>query len=184
LLTFKNPDQVKFTADQHYWHTNVIKNQRRPFTDAETMNEEMIARHNAVVGPKDFVFIVGDFSFGGQNKKLEVIKRLNGRKFMCQGSHDANLHKLRGCFEDLRESYLIKIGDQIVFLSHYLHKSWPRSHYGSWHLHGHHHGRMENYAAGEGKILDVGVDGHGFRPWTWSEVFRVMAERPKNFNQP
>lgn len=55
---------------------------------------------------------------------------------------------------------------------------WNKSHYDSWHLFGHSHGRLPAL----GKSLDVGVDGHDFAPWSWGEIKTYMAGRPHNEN--
>jgi calcineurin-like phosphoesterase family protein len=43
-------------------------------------------------------------------------------------------------------------------MAHWLCKIWPKSHYGSWHCHGHSHSGMDQYVQKKGKILDIGVD--------------------------
>lgn len=76
-----------FTSDQHFGHVNSILKSGRPFKDIDTMNEELIARYNDVVGDDDTVIMLGDFSlslkwvdlFGG---------RLKGNKFLVPGNHD------------------------------------------------------------------------------------------------
>ncbi len=172
-----------FTADTHFGHANIIRYCKRPFANAGEMDEFIIGEWNKVVGKNDVIYHLGDFSRKDRGLAEWILKRLNGRKFLCLGSHDKHMLKLAGYFEEIRESFLLDIGkNQFVFLSHYLHKVWPRSHYGSWHLFGHSHGRMNNYARQEGKLLDVGVDNHDFKPWSLDEVAEVMATRPLNFN--
>ena len=67
-------------------------------------------------------------------------------------------------------------------MSHCCHKVWDRSHYDTWHLYGHSHGGLDEYAKNEGKLIDVGVDSHNFEPWTFEEIKAVMDTRPLNFN--
>jgi len=147
------------------------------------MNESMIELWNSVVGRNDTVYHLGDFAWRNPQRTEEILKRLNGRKYLCLGSHDKDMLRLAKYFEEMRESFLINVSNsQQIFLNHYLHKIWPKSHYGSWHLFGHSHGRMGNYVSAEGKLLDVGVDSHFFYPWSLEEVIRVMEDRPLNFN--
>ncbi|MEN9358901.1 MAG: hypothetical protein RL095_436 [Verrucomicrobiota bacterium] len=47
--------QIFFTGDQHWFHENIIKYTQRPFQNVEEMHEELILRHNAVVGKNDVV---------------------------------------------------------------------------------------------------------------------------------
>lgn len=172
-----------FTADTHFGHTNIIKYCNRPFQDTREMDRFMIQEWNRVVGKRDVVYHLGDFSRRDPQLAEWTLKQLNGRKFLCIGDHDKHMRKLTEYFEDVRESFLVNVGKrQFIFLNHYLHKVWPKSHYGTWHLFGHSHGGMNRYAEQEGKLLDVGVDSHGFRPWSLGEVARVMDTRPLNFN--
>jgi calcineurin-like phosphoesterase family protein len=169
-------------ADTHFSQRRIIQYCNRPFTNTEEMNRFMIAEWNWIVGKRDIIYHLGDFGCGSVRLMEEILKQLNGRKFLCIGSHDKQMLKLPQYFEGIKESFMIKINGQWIFLSHYLHKVWPKSHYGSWHLFGHSHARMNWYAEPEGKLLDVGVDGHNFMPWALSEIINIMAQRPLNFN--
>jgi calcineurin-like phosphoesterase family protein len=50
-------------------------------------------------------------------------------------------------------------------------RSWPLSHYASWHLFGHHHGRLESY----GLSFDCGTDTNNFYPYSLDDVCKKMA---------
>ncbi|OHA14906.1 MAG: hypothetical protein A3A10_03120 [Candidatus Tagabacteria bacterium RIFCSPLOWO2_01_FULL_42_9] len=135
-----------------------------------------------MIGKKDCIYHLGDFSMSGIRLTEEILRHLNGKKYLCLGSHDKQMRHLAPYFESIKESFLVKTDDQYIFLSHYLHKIWPKSHYGSWHLFGHSHAKMNWYAEREGKLLDVGVDGHNFQPWSLDEIIEIMKTRPLNFN--
>ncbi len=172
-----------FTGDTHFCHKNIIRYCNRPFTNMDEMNRFIINEWNKTVGEKDIIYHLGDFAWRNLKAAEEILKQLKGRKFLCIGYHDKKILKLAGYFEDIKESFLIKIGkNQFIFLSHYLHKIWPKSHHGSWHLFAHSHSGMNAYAEQEGKLLDVGVDGHNFRPWFFDEIAEIMETRPLNFN--
>ena len=51
------------------------------------MHEVMIERWNSVVKPKDTIYHLGDFAFGRHN--IKIASRLNGRKRLVMGNHDA-----------------------------------------------------------------------------------------------
>lgn len=173
-----------FTADTHFAHRNIVRYCHRPFADSDEMDEVLISNWNEVVGRDDVVYHLGDFALGPVKKVREIIKRLNGKIYLCEGlAHDTSAKANGDLFEDIRDTFLIKPGGQQIFLSHYMHKVWPSSHYGTWHLFGHSHGRMDEYTKNEGKLLDVGVDTHDFYPWTFEEVVDVMKTRPVNFNE-
>ena len=58
----------------------------RPFTSTEEMDEAMVERWNAVVGPHDTVYHLGDVVIN--RKSLHHVKRLNGKKRLIRGNHD------------------------------------------------------------------------------------------------
>lgn len=144
------------------------------------MNEEMIQRHNARVSPGDEVFMLGDFALKMQpNDVNHVISRLNGHKHLIVGNHDTkNVKKYRG-FASV-QPYLEKRIDGIkVCMMHFPILAWNRKHYGSFHLHGHSHGK-QNYPGNPyllGRAMDVGVDTNQFRPYEWPEIKSVLLAR-------
>lgn len=177
-------DTPFFTADTHFWHTPIIQYCNRPFASVEEMNETLIKNWNAVVPPRGLVYHIGDFAWGrGKGYQVggveNVLSRLNGQIFLIEGSHDKPAKQLIRHFVKILPLHKIKVEGQDVVLCHYCMRVWQRSHYGSWHLFGHSHNRLEPI----GKSLDVGVDGHGFCPWTWNEIKEYMKTRSDNFNQ-
>ena len=58
-----------------------------------------------------------------------------------------------------------------ITLCHYAMRSWERSHYATWHLYGHHHGKLPPY----GLSFDVGVDCWNFYPVSLDQVKEKMA---------
>lgn len=102
------------TSDNHFYHTNVIRYCNRPFTsnlanfigdasklgfedqekksaaiqkDVEEMNETMVRNWNAIVGPEDTVYHLGDFAFAARAVEIFTPK-LNGKKILIAGNHD------------------------------------------------------------------------------------------------
>ena len=84
-------NNIFFTSDTHFNHTNIIKYAQRPYSDAEEMNEDLIKRWNSVVGKNDIVFHLGDFMFGNINRFWEFRSRLNGKIYLIHGNHDYKL---------------------------------------------------------------------------------------------
>lgn len=78
---------VFLSSDHHWQHANIIRHCDRPFSDVETMNEEMVERWNQVVAPGDLVYYLGDFSLtlGAVER---ITPRLNGKKYLIAGNHD------------------------------------------------------------------------------------------------
>lgn len=159
-----------FTADQHYGHANIIRFCGRPFGSVEEMDAELSRRHNEVVGPGDTVIHAGDFAFRNARSAQSYLAELRGTHIFVRGSHDEWMGR------DVHEILELKIEEQHVVVCHYAMRRWPRSHYGSWQVHGHSHGELEPV----GKQWDIGVDNNDFYPVSFERLRRIMAQRPDN----
>lgn len=81
-------------SDTHFGHTNSWQKFKladgvtplRPFTSTEEMDEAMVERWNAKVGPHDTVYHLGDVVIN--RKSLHHVSRLNGKKRLVRGNHD------------------------------------------------------------------------------------------------
>lgn len=82
-------NRIWLISDTHFGHSNILKYEPvlRPFKTIQQHDEELIYRWNHVVKPDDTVWHLGDVAFGREN--LEVLDRLNGRKNLVPGNHDA-----------------------------------------------------------------------------------------------
>ena len=80
--------KIWFIADFHFGHNNVIKYCDRPFKTTTEMNTTMIKNFNNVVGKNDVVYILGDISWLNTQSTKQIIKSLNGFKFLVKGNHD------------------------------------------------------------------------------------------------
>lgn len=78
-----------FISDLHFGHNNIIKYCSRPFVDATEMDATLIANWNAVVGPDDVVWVLGDVSLSSKRDYIaELVGQLNGHKKLVLGNHD------------------------------------------------------------------------------------------------
>ena len=160
-----------FTADEHFAHKNIIKYANRPFSSVEQMDEEIIKRHNEVVGKNDIVIHAGDFTLKHKNKAYECINKLTGNHIFLMGSHDYWMNSGNQIWEK-------KIEGIYVVVCHYAMRTWARSHYNSWNLYGHSHGRLDPI----GKQWDIGVDNNNFYPVSFESLKKIMRDRPDNPN--
>jgi len=167
---------IYFSADTHFSHTNIIKYCNRPFENAEQMNETMISNWNSVVKENDDVYFLGDFGLGTEKQLLSIYNRLNGRKFLITGSHDKHSMNLPWSGIDARK--VISVEGIPITLCHYAMRTWSKSHFNSWHLYGHSHGRLQPF----GKSFDVGVDAWKFFPVSFYDVKVKMSSLEDNFN--
>jgi len=153
-----------FTSDEHFFHMNIIKYCSRPFGSIGEMHDTIINNHNEVVGKKDIVIHAGDFSWN-KNKTIEIIKRLNGQHIFLQGSHD------KWTKDKLLQIWEKTIDGQHIVVSHYAMRVWPKSHYGSWQLYGHSHGKLPAL----NNQLDIGVDTNDFYPYSFENIKSIFS---------
>lgn len=163
--------KVWFTADNHFGHANIIKFCKRPFSNAQEMDREMIRRWNERVAPEDTVRHLGDFSFQNQGNYIHA---LNGAKHLIVGNHDHKRMQKVG-WASIKDMDLITVDSTDIVLCHYGLRVWHKSHYGALHFYGHSHGTLP----GDSQSLDVGVDCWDFRPVSLDEIKQRLATLPK-----
>jgi len=177
-----------FTSDTHYGHANIIRYCNRPFKSVDEMDEVLIQNYNSVVQPSDTVYHLGDVGFMQVNRLQSIIRRLNGQKILLYGNHDKVIKGARGAFLSLFGSihdYLeINLNGTKIVMCHYPLLTWNQSGRGSIMLHGHAHGNSNYGHIKNGKILDVGVDVHGYTPISEHQVFKLMESRqPEDYGR-
>lgn len=174
---------VFFTSDTHFGHERIISLCNRPFDSVEEMNEVMIDNWNSVVGPKDIVYHMGDVALGRIAESLPLVGKLNGDIALVPGNHDRifsgekERQRLRFDAEYrkvfatiLPESLVVDVAGFDVAMSHFPYSG--DSHGEDRHadkrprdeglplIHGHVHDKWKT----NGRMLNVGVDVHDFRP--------------------
>lgn len=157
------------TSDIHFGHKNIMSfcPVSRAFGqgDVVRMDEEIIRRWNIVVCPEDHTYILGDFAFCNSEKAISHLQRLNGKKTLIVGNHDAKLVKnqdFRNQFITLYDYHAIQINEVKVIMFHYPIAEWDQMHRGAVHFHGHLHGGVSGMEAY--RCLDVGMDNHDCYP--------------------
>lgn len=182
---------IFFISDLHIGHQNVIRFDGRPFGSVDEMHKIMIEKWNSVVGDDDIVFYLGDLSHRCDIDTVKsVISQLKGKIYYILGNHDRmrDIVKL-GRFEKIYEygtEVSIKDEDanrgyQDIILCHYAILSWNKSHYGSWHLHGHSHGSMmKNPDMSwfyKRKVIDVGCNMIDYTPISYTQLKEIMSTK-------
>jgi len=161
---------IFFTSDTHFGHTNILKYTGRHFGSAEEMDEHIARIWNSCVSNRDTVYHLGDVCL---KYPCPVLGRLNGKKFLVPGGHD-KVSKMANHFHILDKIHFFKLRDIEMVLCHYAMRSWPKSHYGAWHLYGHSHGKLPML----GRSMDIGVDTHDFYPYSLDEISCIMNNIP------
>ena len=186
---------VWITSDTHYSHKNIcrgVTNWRtkdgkipiestRDFNTIEDMNSVIVDNINSKIGPDDTLIHLGDFSFGGFDKIGQFLDRLVCKNIhLVLGNHD---HHIKNNRENIHDRFLsvqnyleVNIGGENFVLSHYPLCSWNQLSKGAIQLHGHVH-LPTNKKWGNGKRLDIGVDGNNYQPYKLTEIVHMMDRR-------
>lgn len=180
---------IFFTSDTHFGHKRIITDGGRAFATLEGHDEALIKNWNAIVGPKDTVYHLGDFSLCNRAHRVECFHALKGHKRFVEGNHDDGLQELVNAWEVITKSYdamwlgrlhTFKMDNLRAELCHFPLEVWDRKHYGTFHLHGHSHDHCNTQP--NWRRLDVGVDAAfrllgAYRPFSWDEIKALMAKR-------
>ena len=164
---------IFFTADTHFGHGGALGLFRRPFTSVAAMDEAMIERWNARVGPKDEVWHLGDFAVLPLKQRTAerlgaLLARLNGVKRLVAGNNDDEIVRALPGWTSVDDYREIELDGSRLVLCHYPLRSWRDDRRGAWNLHGHSHHRLKPFT----RQRDAGVDGHDFAPVTLEELTR------------
>lgn len=85
-------NKIFFTADLHFGHQNILKNQPgRPFAlenDTTAHDEWLLDLWKSTIDKKDTVYILGDLTFFKSEDAKRLLEKLSGQKFLITGNHD------------------------------------------------------------------------------------------------
>lgn len=95
-----NKPNVFHIGDTHFYDSGILKIENRPFKTVNEMNQAIISSWNLYVGKDDIVWHHGDVgscNWHGVTTEYvirqlrEVVRKLNGHKYLILGNHDRNL---------------------------------------------------------------------------------------------
>lgn len=119
---------VFFIADTHFGDKDILRYENRPFNNVGEMDKVIIDNWNSVISNDDTCFIVGDYSFYGRNKTIEITQGLNGHKCLILGNHDnENEEFYMDCGFEMVSRYPI-VYDDFWIVSHkpvYINENMP-----------------------------------------------------------
>jgi calcineurin-like phosphoesterase family protein len=158
---------IWFTSDHHFGHAGARSLYRRPFASVPEMDQQMIARWNAVIKPEDEVWHLGDFAVRQSPERVAaLLLELHGRKHLIAGNNDnaavtecAGWHRVQAYAE-------VTVEGRLLILCHYPFRTWRDMGRGSINLHGHSHGRLKPMP----RQFDVGVDAWDFQPLRLADI--------------
>lgn len=167
----------RFCADLHLGHANVIRYCSRPYPNVLKMDEDIIARWNAVVRPDDHTYILGDFCLpSGYPHVARYLRLLNGTKALITGNHDKKNHER-----------LIEAGFAEVFngnpahggLAYHdavlVHQPPDEAQWATMQAHGAKlcfHGHVHDAWVRRGHLVNVGADVRAFTPQSYEELIK------------
>lgn len=174
---------IWFTSDTHFGHANVLQFCDRPFATIEAMDRGLVANINACVGPRDHLYILGDFSYKiTAEQAREIRKRINCENVhLVPGNHDKDWTQpaVAGTFIVEPPIVTFKERGRRLVLCHYPMVDWQGLAHAAIHLHGHIHAPREyNEWNRANRVLryDVGVDANDCRPISLPEVFAYFKD--------
>jgi calcineurin-like phosphoesterase family protein len=201
-IVLEKGQNLFFTSDTHYNHSNICRATTR-WTDADSvtrdfksldhMNDTIVNNINEVVGENDILIHLGDWSFGGFDKIEEFRNRIICKNVhLVLGNHDEHIDRNKDNIQrlftsvnhyinlDLRRPSIKGKGqmDKYRFICmHFPIASWDGMNNGVIHAHGHVH-LPKHQRIGNGRSLDVGVDGNGLEPISLDEVVSLLKNQP------
>lgn len=195
---------IWFCSDQHFGHARISEMCGRGFDSTpegiQAMNEAIIQKHNALVGPEDSVIFLGDVAMGKLADSLPLVSRLNGaQKILILGNHDRPSHlyhhktaekreewtqTYRQYFESIHVSHSLVLGG-VEFLLHHLpyrddsfvdhayegrYAEHQPADEGKWLIHGHVHGAWKQ----KGRQINVGIDAWDLAPVHMNQILEIV----------
>lgn len=168
---------IYFTSDLHFYNKKVSMVGNRIFDSIQEKNEFLIKQWNEVVTPEDEVYLLGDISDGNASETNEILKRLNGTKYLIIGNHDKYLEDSefdKSLYAWYQPYYILRIKETKFILFHFPIEVWEGYRNDRIHLHGHLHRKKATFEPI--RRYEVGVDAHDGRPVSIEEVWDSIKE--------
>ncbi|MDQ1157372.1 calcineurin-like phosphoesterase family protein [Sphingomonas sp. SORGH_AS 950] len=162
---------IFFTADTHFGDHRTINIWKRPFASVAEMDALLIDRWNAVVGPEDSVWHLGDVARRPADVPA-LLARLRGTKHLLRGNNDPDATLTAQGWASVGDYAEMEVDGHRLVLCHYPFRSWNGQHKRALNLHGHSHGRLKPLL----RQYDVGVDVHDFTPITLERLLATRGE--------
>lgn len=174
-----------YISDTHFGHSNIIDFDHRPYKNVQEMDKILINNWNSIVSNEDTVYILGDFCWLKEDKWIEYLNQLKGKKQLIRGNHDLkNMSTtLKSKFEDIKDYKEITDNGRHIIMCHYPILCYKSSYDSkAWMLHGHTHitreqdfveswtkeliGTRISNSDSWGHVINVGCMLHNYTPMT------------------
>lgn len=168
---------IYFTSDLHFFYKKDPCVGMRHFSSGEEKNEFLVDCWNRTVSGTDEVYILGDVSNGGGQETAEILRRLNGKKYLVIGNNDRYLEDPAfdpSVYQWCRQYHEInEMGTKFV-LFHFPIEVWSGYGKDRIHLHGHLHRSKPIWEPI--RRYEVGVDAHDGRPVSIGEIWDAVKD--------
>ena len=169
---------VWFTADSHFSHANIIKYCNRPYSDAASMNKDMVKRWNACVKKDDIVWHLGDFCLGNKKEIEKIFKQLHGNIRIVLGNHDR--HNVKFYYDvGFSRVYDMPVMFNGFFVLSHVPLGWVRDNLPFANIFGHVH-NSELYNTFTARSACVCVERWNYAPVLMSELVNGMMKKEKD----
>ncbi|RDY30040.1 metallophosphoesterase [Lachnotalea glycerini] len=166
-----------FTSDTHFYCKKPPFIGKHLFQSCEEKNEYIIRQWNSVVKPEDEVYLLGDVSDGTGEQTNEILKRLNGTKYLVIGNNDKYLKDSQfdqSLYVWTKQYYELRTLNTKFALFHFPIEVWVGYDNDRAHLHGH----LHSLKATREPIrrYEVGVDSHYGKPVSIEEIWESIKD--------
>lgn len=203
MLNIRETEEQKIyiTSDTHLGHQREFIWEDRGYENSKQHDDSMIRILNETVRATDILIHLGDFCLNTSPSQFEeFLSRINCQNiYMLWGNHPNPHYKnvyipllkryLGNLYKDDMELYPLRyrnvvyfghyaemvLNGQFMVLCHYPIYIFNEMQHGAWMLCGHSHNgcSLSKVDTEEGRILDVGWDGHS-KPWSFLEIKKLM----------
>lgn len=177
------------TSDLHFNHSNICLgtsnwkdvSRCRKFDTLEDMNNCLINTINKRVQKDDILYILGDFCMGGHVNTPVWRGLINCRNVhVVKGNHDLHIKQYAKYFSSINEALTITDSGVLINMFHFPLYTWEDMHKGSYMLHGHEHGNINEDNVGI-RRMDVGVDSAfmmtgEYIPFSMEEIHSILSK--------
>lgn len=188
-------NRIFFTADLHFGHPGILKHSpQRPFSDTVDIvahDEWLLDLWQRTVDKRDTIYILGDLTFLKSGEAKRLLEKLPGRKFLIEGNHDGSIRAYKNYFKEVYQikemrfrptvaSFLKE--DLAIVMCHYPLLTWNQKPRGSIMLHGHCHGKLDEYNSQSMDLrFDIGIDGSlaNLKFLTLEDIYNAVTEKIK-----
>lgn len=186
-------EQIYFTADLHFGHPNILKHSpKRPHSDTVDIvahDDWLFELWYDTVNCRDTIYILGDLTFLKSEDARRLLEKLPGRKVLIEGNHDRSIRAHHNYFKEVYQIKEMRFKptvapflkeDFYIVMCHYPMLTWNQKSRGSVMLHGHCHGKLDEYNTQSMDLrFDVGIDGKlaNLRLLSLEDIYNAAKEK-------